>query len=104
MQFWWSEIPAIESKNIPRLEEKLYLSPGNQDLVSKEKECRAHYIEILSSSMELIKQQCKIDWLTQGDDCTRFFFAKAKQRKISTCIYALQDANHMWVEGFDKVR
>ncbi|KAJ8420904.1 hypothetical protein Cgig2_013561 [Carnegiea gigantea] len=61
-----------------------------------------HYIEILLSSADLIKQQCKIDWLTQGDEYTRFFFAKAKQRKLATYIYTIKNTSNTWVEGFDQ--
>ncbi|KAJ8424378.1 hypothetical protein Cgig2_033995 [Carnegiea gigantea] len=58
--------------------------------------CREHYIEILSSSADLIKQQCKIDWLTQGDECTHFFFAKAKQRKLAISILLKIQATLEW--------
>ncbi|KAJ8426496.1 hypothetical protein Cgig2_029238 [Carnegiea gigantea] len=43
--------------------------------------------------LDLLRQQCKMDWISYGDDCTRFFFAKAKQRKLSTYIYSLHDAS-----------
>jgi len=42
-----------------------------------------------------------MEWITQGDLSTRFFFAKAKQRKLSTCIYAIKDDHGKQVEGFE---
>ncbi|KAJ8437358.1 LOW QUALITY PROTEIN: hypothetical protein Cgig2_023463 [Carnegiea gigantea] len=51
-------------------------------------------------NLALIKQQCKI---TQGDECLRFFFTKAKQRKLATYIYTIHDAENIEVEGFEKV-
>jgi len=45
-----------------------------------------------------------MEWISYGDDCTRFFFAKAKQRKLSTYIYSFHDASDNEVEGFDLVR
>ena len=44
-----------------------------------------------------------MDWIKYGDDSTRFFFAKAKQRKLSTYIYSLHNAADIEVEGFDHV-
>jgi len=44
----------------------------------QENEARERYVSILSSSMDFIKQQCKLKWIKYGDDCTRLFFAKAK--------------------------
>ncbi|KAJ8420784.1 hypothetical protein Cgig2_030492 [Carnegiea gigantea] len=74
-------------------------SPHIMQLVG---EARDRYITILSSSMALLRQQCKLDWLKYGDDCTRFFFARAKQRKLSTYIYSIRDARRTEVEGFDQ--
>ncbi|KAJ8419728.1 LOW QUALITY PROTEIN: hypothetical protein Cgig2_019166 [Carnegiea gigantea] len=76
--------------------------PGDQLIAKQEQEARERYISIMSSSMELIKQQCKIDWIKYGDDSTRLFFAKAKQSKLSTYIYTLKDQNGDQVEGFDQ--
>ncbi|KAJ8419291.1 hypothetical protein Cgig2_000308 [Carnegiea gigantea] len=53
--------------------------------------------------MSLIKQQSKIDWIKYGDNCTRFFFAKIKQRKPTTYTYSIEDVNGQNVEGFDNV-
>lgn len=44
-----------------------------------------------------------MDWIGLGDDSSRFFFAKAKQRKLATYIYHIKDSNGDPVEGFDQV-
>ncbi|KAJ8429857.1 hypothetical protein Cgig2_023094 [Carnegiea gigantea] len=75
----------------------------NKHLLQEEKNARARYVDILSSSSPLIQQQCKIDWIKHGDDNTRFFFAKAKQKKMTSYIYNIQDAQGDQVEGFDQV-
>ncbi|KAJ8419273.1 hypothetical protein Cgig2_021084 [Carnegiea gigantea] len=41
--------------------------------------------------IDLIKQQSKADWVSYDDDCTAYFFAKAKQRKLETYLYEIQD-------------
>ena len=61
------------------------------------------YVSILSLVLSLIKQQCKAEWIQMGDDCIRFFFTKAKQRKLATYIYSLKDQNGEKKEGFDEV-
>ncbi|KAJ8427052.1 hypothetical protein Cgig2_020910 [Carnegiea gigantea] len=81
----------------------LLQDPFNKELRDQEAKCRAHYIGILTSMMSLTKQQCKLDWISNGDDCTKFFFAKAKQRKLATYIYSIQDAGGNQVKGFDQV-
>jgi len=70
---------------------------------TQEKKARERYISILSSSMELIKQQSKLEWIKYGDDSTRLFHAKAKQRKLSTYIYNLKNQDGRLVEGFEQV-
>jgi len=77
--------------------------PGNTDLQCQEKEARSHYISILSSVMDLLKQQSKIEWIKYSDDCTKLFFTKAKQRKVATYFYTIKDEEGKQVEGFDHV-
>ena len=93
----------IVRNKLHRLQQDLQSSPESVTLKHQEKEARKIYGSILSSSYALLKQQCKIEWIKYGDDCTRFFFAKAKQRKLATYICSLQDASGDVVEGFDKV-
>jgi len=54
--------------------------------------------------MDLIKQQCKLEWIRFGDDTTRLFYANAKQRKLSSYIYTLKDQDGSLMEGFEQVR
>jgi len=77
--------------------------PGDIELQTQERAARDHYISILASSLSLIRQQSKMEWLNLGDDNTRIFFAKAKQKKMATFIYSLGDAGGSRVEGFDEV-
>ena len=93
----------IARNELHRLQQDLQSSPENASLKHQEKEARKKYGSILSSCIALLKQQCKIEWIKYGDDCTRLFFAKAKQRKMATYIFSLHDASGVEVEGFDKV-
>ena len=79
------------------------MDPLNRDLKTEEKLTKEHYVAILSSSMALIKQQCKIEWSKYGDDCTKLFMAKSKQHKMANYIYAINDSIGQLVEGFDNV-
>ena len=63
--------------------------PTNEDILKKEQEARKRYLDILSSSLSLIQQQSKIEWIKYGNDNTRLFHAKAKQRKMATYIYSI---------------
>jgi len=62
-----------------------------------------HYITILSSVIDLIRQQCNTDWIGCGDYCTKYLFAKAKQRKIETYVYEIKDDNGQSHQGFEAV-
>ena len=58
---------------------QLQNDPMNTQLIQKEKAQRDHCIKLLTSVIDIIRQQCKAEWLTYGDDCRRYFFARAKQ-------------------------
>jgi len=78
-------------RSLEIIQQEGHQHPGDQIQAGKEKEARERYISILSSSLELIKQQSKLEWIKYGDDNTRLFYAKAKQRKLSSYIYTLID-------------
>ncbi|KAJ8422489.1 LOW QUALITY PROTEIN: hypothetical protein Cgig2_000558 [Carnegiea gigantea] len=79
--------------------EQLY----NDELKQKEKEMRNHYISITSSVMDIIRQQSKAEWINFGDASTKYFFAKAKQRKLESYAYAIQDEKGELQQGFLEV-
>ena len=60
-------------------------------------------MSILHSSLLLIKQQSKLQWIDQGDHCTKIFFAKMKQRQMQAFVYSILDDRGSKVEGFEKV-
>ncbi|KAJ8420414.1 LOW QUALITY PROTEIN: hypothetical protein Cgig2_018065 [Carnegiea gigantea] len=57
------------------------------------------YISINHSVMLLVKQQSKAEWISFGDECTRVFMVKMKQRKAWTSIYHINDQHDQRVEG-----
>ncbi|KAJ8431896.1 hypothetical protein Cgig2_009963 [Carnegiea gigantea] len=94
---------AIHKDKLSKLQQQAFGDPQNETLKEQEQECREHYITILSSVMTLVKQQSKIDWIQYGDDCTRYFFARVKGRKLAQYIYNIRNERHELVEGFAKV-
>ena len=79
------------------------MDPTNLQLKQKKEGYRDPYIKVLTSMLSFIKQQCKADSIKFRDECNRYFFAKAKQRKLATYIYALHDQNDELIEGFEAV-
>ncbi|KAJ8427228.1 LOW QUALITY PROTEIN: hypothetical protein Cgig2_028752 [Carnegiea gigantea] len=76
-------------QGLEAIQQQVQGDPSNIELHQKEKDARSHYINILSSVMDLLKQQSKIEWIKYGDDCTKLLFAKAKQRKLATYVYTI---------------
>jgi len=70
---------------------KLSHNPGDQESSQKADMTRTHYLHNLSSVIGIIRQQSKTEWIGYGDDCTRYFFAKIKKRKIDPNILSIQD-------------
>ena len=89
---------------LTELQSQLANDRDNMHLAHQERILRLKYVDIISSSLSLIQQQCKIEWIKYGDDNTRLFHARARQRKLTTYTYSLADVNGTYVEGFDKVQ
>ncbi|KAJ8431316.1 hypothetical protein Cgig2_032306 [Carnegiea gigantea] len=49
-------------------------SPGDIKLLHHVEISRVHYIQILSSVIDIIKQQSKADWIGYGDESTRHIY------------------------------
>ncbi|KAJ8425931.1 hypothetical protein Cgig2_003906 [Carnegiea gigantea] len=88
---------------LSKIQQQMLSDPHNESHKAQERECREQYIEITTSVISLVQQQCKVDRIQYGDECTRYFFARAKGRKMASYIYALQDETGTKVEGFDSV-
>ncbi|KAJ8419320.1 hypothetical protein Cgig2_020479 [Carnegiea gigantea] len=64
------------------IQDKFLHDPGNTEWKQKEDLARAHYIHILSSVIDIIKQQSKDESISYGDNCTNYFFAKIKRSHL----------------------
>ncbi|KAJ8425111.1 hypothetical protein Cgig2_015889 [Carnegiea gigantea] len=74
-------------QDLINLQHTLIQDPCNEELIQQEMEIKKKYIDIIK----------------YGDDKTRLFHTKAKQRKLATYIYCIRNANGLLVEGFDQV-
>ena len=88
---------------LTQVQATLRRDPFNTDLVQRESSARQNYVSITQSALSLIKQQSKAEWVGYGDECSRYFTAKIKQRKAMISIYQLKDKQGQWVEGFEAV-
>jgi len=64
--------------DLEHVQAQLFADPMNKHLAKKETIQRSHYTLILSSVIDILRQQCKADWLAYGDECSRYFFCKGK--------------------------
>ncbi|KAJ8419417.1 hypothetical protein Cgig2_003643 [Carnegiea gigantea] len=88
---------------LEKIQHELNLFPKNHLLRHQEKEAQIHYIQIGTSVIDIIKQQCKANWINHGDECIRYFFAKVKQRKMESYVYEIQDEMGHLKQGFPEV-
>lgn len=86
-----------------QIQQELSANPMNMDFKEKEREARDHYVHVVSSVIELIKQQSKAEWIGYGDYCTKLFFSRAKQRKMETYVYELQEEHGHTQKGFKEL-
>ncbi|KAJ8435936.1 hypothetical protein Cgig2_013283 [Carnegiea gigantea] len=86
-----------------QIQAQLQRDPSNTDLLQKENSSKEHYVSINHSAISLTKQQSKANWIGYGDECSRVFMARIKQRKVMTSIFHIRDHNNQGVEGFDAV-
>ena len=93
----------VARMQLERVKSELHGNPRDEALLAQEKEARDRYLEILKSSITLLKQQSKQQWITHGDQASRLVLAKMKQRKLNNYVYATTDGNGNKREGFEEV-
>lgn len=81
------EQQELDRRNLQQVQIELQAHPRDMEVQNREREMRARSNSILTSSISLLQQQCKQEWIKYGDTCSRLFFTKAKQRKLATYIY-----------------
>ncbi|KAJ8419239.1 hypothetical protein Cgig2_023879 [Carnegiea gigantea] len=105
----WSHHPIYQGlisqalAQVKEIQESLSTTPRDPLLLQQKYELWLQYSDIISSSLSLMRQQSKMDWIGLGDTGSRLFFARAKQRKLSSYIYTLKNNEGSNVEGFDQV-
>ena len=68
----------IARQRFTDIQAAMHQSPLDPFLSSLEKELRCQYIDILSSSASLMKQQSKMEWIGHGNLSSKLFFAKTQ--------------------------
>ena len=97
------EQQRLARMQLVRIQCELHGKPRDAELMAQEKKARERYLVILKSSLSLLKQQSKQQWINQGDQPSRFFFAKMKQQKLSKYVYTITDEEGNKREGFEEV-
>jgi len=82
---------------------QLQLTPHCPLLKQRESQQREHYIKVTAPALDLIRQQCKAEWIGYGDDNTRYFHVQMRQRKTATYIHDIQDDQGRTYMGFQAV-
>ncbi|KAL0409483.1 UNVERIFIED_CONTAM: hypothetical protein Sradi_1882700 [Sesamum radiatum] len=65
--------------------------------------CRTVYCKTVELEASMLRQRSKMTWLTQGDQCSKFFFSKINARRAMQRVYQIQNADGQLVSGSDQV-
>lgn len=65
---------------LDKIQEELMKSPTDSILQAMEKEMTEKYTRTVESSNSLLRQQVKMEWIKDGDEC-KSFFQQAKAEK-----------------------
>ncbi|KAK1293839.1 hypothetical protein QJS10_CPA16g00638 [Acorus calamus] len=59
----------------------LQQNPRNPQLMEEEKAAHSTYAEALVKEQQIIKQKARVNWLQEGDRCTKFYYTQFAARK-----------------------
>ncbi|XP_010695759.1 uncharacterized protein LOC104908349 [Beta vulgaris subsp. vulgaris] len=75
----------------------------NYTLQQQESEARRKYMEMHEARISFIKQRVKQDWISSGDQNSRYFHACLRKRRIHNQICRIQDMNGVWQEKQENI-
>ncbi|XP_060210448.1 uncharacterized protein LOC132637368 [Lycium barbarum] len=83
---------AVEDKiALDKAQEKLQADPLNMLLQQEERAQYTKYRHTSYMAEMFLQQQSKATWLKLGDDCTKYFFAVIRHRRLQQAITQLKD-------------
>ncbi|XP_048496393.1 uncharacterized protein LOC125495655 [Beta vulgaris subsp. vulgaris] len=77
---------------------QLHKEPMHSNLQQIEAEARRNYMEKHEARMSFIKQKVKQEWISSGDQNSRYFHACLRKRRVQNQICRIQDKNGVWKE------
>ncbi|KAL2934560.1 LINE-1 retrotransposable element ORF2 protein [Bienertia sinuspersici] len=100
------ELQAGVTKALMQLTEaqtELQLKPLDNNLIMAERAAAKEYQERNKVYMQFLRQKAKCSWIKEGDENTALFHQSIKQRRLQNNIYAIKNAQGMFVEDQVKV-
>ncbi|KAL0293667.1 UNVERIFIED_CONTAM: hypothetical protein Sradi_6924700 [Sesamum radiatum] len=62
--------------------------------------CQRIYCQAVQQELSMLKQRSKLNWLKDGDQCTRLFFRKINARRVRQRIYQINDESGVQLTDF----
>ena len=76
-------------KELTEIQEELRANPNCKLLHVKEKECAQKVCKLNQARDEFLAQKAKCEWITKGDDNTRFFHSMIKHRRMRNKVVSI---------------
>ncbi|KAL0292688.1 UNVERIFIED_CONTAM: hypothetical protein Sradi_6979200 [Sesamum radiatum] len=65
--------------------------------------CRLVYCRAVELEASMLRQRAKMSWLTQGDQCSKYFFGKINARRSMQRVYQIQNSAGQLISGSEQV-
>ncbi|KAL0283265.1 UNVERIFIED_CONTAM: hypothetical protein Sradi_7234600 [Sesamum radiatum] len=65
--------------------------------------CQRIYCQAVQQELSMLKQRSKLNWLKDGDQCTRLFFRKINARRVRQRIYQINDESGVQLTDLSQI-
>ncbi|XP_060189094.1 uncharacterized protein LOC132618052 [Lycium barbarum] len=102
----FSDIEVQAEKAMTRLtkcQHQIQLNPQNKQLIDKEVQLANECLKVQRARDQVLQQKCKVAWLKEGDQNTKFYHSFLKARRNTNRIFTIKNKEGVYITEVEDI-
>ncbi|XP_074305522.1 uncharacterized protein LOC141640738 [Silene latifolia] len=90
---WSKKVVGVAKVNLDNIQCQLHGDPTNTSLMNSEASAANAYRSLAKAHFSFLSQKAKVDWVSEGDENSRYFHNQIRARQIHNKVLQIKDMN-----------